>query len=150
MPSGLSLNLTWKTGAGWKSHSYGRGRICPDSMAYSDTIALAFVANKHLVHEVRISLRPRLSGDSTITPMTALNTVMELLNIVVLFHPMRVFLPLSILFGGFGAAWNVPIFLRGEGVSVGAMLLMVAGLIFFLLGLITEMLSTIRREQLDP
>ena len=111
-------------------------RMCPDSMAYSDTIALAFVANKHLVSEVPISLRPRISGRSTITQMTALNTVMELLNLVVLFHPMRVFLPLSIGFGGFGAVWNVPIFLRGEGVSVGAMLLMVAGLIFFLLGLI--------------
>jgi glycosyltransferase involved in cell wall biosynthesis len=125
-------------------------RFCPDSMAYSDTITLVFIAHKHLVTEERISIRPRRTGTSTITSRTALTTVMELLNIVVLFHPMRIFLPLSILFTVFGIVWNVPIFLRGEGVSVGAMLLIVSGLLFFLLGLITEMLSNMRRDRVDP
>jgi len=124
-------------------------KFCPDSMAFSDTITLVFVGQKHLVTEVPISLRPRAHGISTITTRTALTSIMELLNIVVLFNPMRVFLPLAILFTVSGVAWNVPIFLRGEGVSVGAMLLIVSGLLFFLLGLITEMLSTIRRDQLD-
>jgi len=125
-------------------------RLCPDSMAFSDTIALAFIGNRHLVDEMPISLRPRARGTSTIGTRTALTTIMELLNIVVLFNPMRVFLPLAITSFLSGVIWNIPIFLRGEGVSVGAMLLIVSGLLFFLLGLISEMLSNIRREQIDP
>ena len=57
--------------------------------------------------------------------------------------------PLAVLFGVSGVAWNVPIFLRGEGVSVGSLLLIVSGLLFFLLGLITEMLSNMRRDRID-
>jgi glycosyltransferase involved in cell wall biosynthesis len=124
-------------------------RFCPDTMAYSDTMTLVFIAHKHLVAEEPITQRPRTGGTSTISSRTAFNTVMEILNILVLFHPMRVFLPLSVVFTVGGVAWNVPIFLRGEGVSVGAMLLIVSGLIFFLLGLITEMLANMRRDRVD-
>ena len=74
---------------------------------------------------------------------------MEILNIVVLFSPMRIFLPLSVALVLLGIAWDIPIFLRGEGVSVGALLLLLSGLLMFLLGLITEVLSNIRKDQLD-
>jgi len=118
-------------------------------MAYSDTIALMFVGHKHLVLEEPVSLRPRIGGESSISTRTALETVIEILNIVVLFNPMRIFLPLSVLFVVAAIAWDIPIFMRGEGVSVGALLLFVAGLFFFLLGLITEVLSNIRKDQID-
>ena len=121
--------------------------FCPDSMAYSDTITLVFVAQRHLVLEEPVSLRPRIGGVSTITAKVALVTVLELIHIVVLLNPMRVFLPLAVFFVLFGGIWNIPIFLRGEGVSTGAMMLIVSGLIFFLLGLITALLSNIRLHQ---
>jgi glycosyltransferase involved in cell wall biosynthesis len=124
-------------------------RFCPDSMAYSDTITLLFVGNRHLVLEEPVSLRPRLEGTSSITARTAFDTVMEIVNIVVLFNPMRIFLPLAVIFVVLGILWDIPIFLRGEGVSVGALLLIVSGLLFFLLGLITEVLSSIRKDQGD-
>jgi len=123
--------------------------FCPDSMAYSDAITLVFIAHKHLVVEEPVSLRQRITGTSTITTSTAFLTVLELLNILVLFHPMRVFLPVSVFFMVFGIVWNIPIFLRGEGVSVGSMMLIVSGLLFFLLGLTTEMLANMRRDRVD-
>ncbi|OGL48779.1 MAG: hypothetical protein A2161_13305 [Candidatus Schekmanbacteria bacterium RBG_13_48_7] len=76
-------------------------------------------------------------------------TVLELLNILVLFNPMRIFLPLAVFFIISGIVWNIPIFLRGEGVSVGSMMLIVSGLLFFLLGLTTEMLANMRRDRMD-
>jgi len=45
--------------------------------------------------------------------------------------------------------WGVPIILRGRGVSVGAMLSLVTGLIFFFLGLVAEQVSLIRRASVS-
>jgi hypothetical protein len=58
---------------------------------------------------------------------------------------MRLFLPLSFSFILISLIWEVPIFLRGNGISIGALLGFITGLIFFLLGLIAEQLGNIRR-----
>jgi len=121
-------------------------RLCPDSMAYSDVITLVFVSQRHRVLERPIRVRPRVAGTSTITTATALETVKEILNIVVLFNPMRIFLPISLASLLLGVAWGLPIVLRGNGVSVGAMLAIVTGVIFLLLGLLAEQISLIRRS----
>ena len=121
-------------------------RLCPDTMAYSDVITLIFVSRRNRVRERPIRLKPRVAGTSTITTATALDTFKEILNIVVLFNPMRIFLPISLVSILVGVAWGLPIVLRGNGVSVGAMLAIVTGVIFFFLGLLAEQISLIRRS----
>lgn len=120
--------------------------LCPDSMAFSDVITLVFVSQRHAVRERPIRVRQRLGGRSTITTATAFETVKEVLNIVVLFNPMRIFLPVSLVSVVVGIAWGLPIVLRGNGVSVGAMLAIVTGTVFFFLGLLAEQISQIRRS----
>jgi glycosyltransferase involved in cell wall biosynthesis len=124
-------------------------RICPDSMAFSDVIALTFIYQRNLVFEVPIKINERVAGKSTIGVRTAFETIMEIINIVTLFNPMRIFLPLSLIFIFLSLAWEIPIFIRGFGVSIGAMLGFITGLIFFLLGLIAEQLGNIRRSTLN-
>jgi hypothetical protein len=124
-------------------------RLCPDTMAYSDIITLVFINQKHLVLEKDIVIRSRVSGTSTINTRTALDTVLEILNIVVLFNPNRVFLPLAMIFVLAGIIWGLPFLIRGEGVQAGTLLLTITGLLFFLLGLLAEQLSLIRRGNVD-
>jgi glycosyltransferase involved in cell wall biosynthesis len=124
-------------------------RLCPDTMAYSDIITLVFINQKHLVLERDILIKSRISGTSTINTRTALETVMEILNIVILFNPNRIFLPLSVIFVLAGIIWGLPFVLRGEGVQPGMLLLTITGLFFFLLGLLAEQLSLIRRGSVD-
>ena len=69
--------------------------ICPDSMAFSDVIALIFIKKRHLVLEHPITIKQRSSGKSTINTFTAIQTIMEIINIAMLFNPLRIFLPLS-------------------------------------------------------
>jgi glycosyltransferase involved in cell wall biosynthesis len=123
--------------------------ICPDSMAFSDVITLIFIKNRHLVLEHPITINRRATGKSTITTFTAIQTAMEIINIAMLFNPLRIFLSLSVLCIGFGFAWGIPILLDGRGVSVGAMLAIVTGLLFFFIGLIAEQLSSMRLGLLD-
>lgn len=124
-------------------------RLCPDSMAYSDIIALVFVNQRHLVLEIPISIKPRNAGNSTINTKAAVETMKEILNIVILFNPMRIFMPVSLFFILSGIGWGLPIILAGRGVSVGAMLGIVTGIIFFFLGLIAEQLSLMRKESIS-
>jgi glycosyltransferase involved in cell wall biosynthesis len=123
--------------------------LCPDSMAFSDVITLIFIKKHHLVLERPVTIRKRARGKSTITTFTAIQTVMEIINIAMMFNPLRIFLSLSIICITFGFAWGIPILLRARGVSVGAMLAIVTGLLFFFIGLIAEQLSAMRLGLLD-
>ena len=118
--------------------------LCPDSMAFSDVITLLFLNQRHLVLECEISIRHRTTGSSSVSTHTAFQTVIEILSVVMLLNPLRIFLPLSILCVAAGLLWGIPIILLGRGVSVGSMLAIVLGAFFFFLGLIANQLSAIR------
>ena len=120
-------------------------QLCPDGMAFSDIITLIFIFKRNLVLEVPIIINKRMAGESTISYRTAFDTVMEIINIVILFNPMRIFLPLSFTFLFASILWELPILFKGNGISIGALLGFITGLIFFLLGLIAEQLGNIRR-----
>jgi hypothetical protein len=74
---------------------------------------------------------------------------MEIINILVLFNPMKIFLPISVLTLFITAIWGTPLIIEGRGVSTGTLLGVISAIIFFFLGLITEQLSQIRRNQKD-
>jgi glycosyltransferase involved in cell wall biosynthesis len=121
--------------------------LTPDTMSYSDVITLIFINNRHLVLEEPIRIKERKKGQSTIGIQTAFQTVMEIINIVILFNPMKIFLPLAVLCLIASLVWGLPLVWEGRGVSVGSLLGIVSTMIFFVLGLITEQLSQIRRNQ---
>jgi glycosyltransferase involved in cell wall biosynthesis len=121
--------------------------LAPNTMSYSDIITLVFINNRHLVMEEPISINARKDGKSTIGIETAFQTVMEIVNILILFNPMKVFLPISIISFVLSLGWGLPLVFQGRGVSTGSLLGLISALIFFLLGLIAEQLSLIRRNQ---
>jgi glycosyltransferase involved in cell wall biosynthesis len=123
-------------------------KLCPDSMAFSDIITMVFVSQKHLVEERLIDIKAREAGVSTISTQTAIETLIEIINIVVLFNPLKIFLPLSIFLFFGGVAWGMKFILAKQGLSLGALLGIIAGLLFFFLGLIAEQLSLIRKNSL--
>ncbi len=120
--------------------------LCPDSMAYSDVIVLAFLSDKHLVVEHPVTVDRRSTGRSSVTTRTAFETLMSILTIITLFNPLRVFLPLATASFVAGVLWGAPIVFLGRGVSVGSMLGITTGLILFGLGLIAEQLAQIRKS----
>jgi len=122
--------------------------LCPDAMAYSDIIALVFINQRHRVGEEPIRIKQRVAGDSTINVKTAYDTIMEIVNVVILFNPMRIFLAVAIFFVVSAVVWDYHIFMRGGGISTGSGMLIVSGFIFFMLGLVTEQLSQIRKMQI--
>jgi glycosyltransferase involved in cell wall biosynthesis len=124
-------------------------RLCPDHMAFSDIMTMVFISKKNLVLEQPVNIKPRRAGESTISTLSAIETVEEILNIVILFNPMRVFLPIAIFGVVLAFAWAIPIIMKGRGVSTGALLSFVSGVLFFCLGLLAEQLSQMRKNSVD-
>jgi hypothetical protein len=110
---------------------------------------LTFISQRDLVLEIPISVRTRRTGKSTIGLRTAFDTIIEIVNITLLFNPLKIFLPASFLCMLVGFGWGLPFALAGRGVSVGAMLAIVLGALFFVIGLLASQLSAIRMERLE-
>lgn len=123
--------------------------LCPNTMAFSDIILLAFVSHRNRVIEVPISTNPRAHGKSTINTMTAIDTFKEILNIVVLFNPMRFFFPLGIFSILISLGWALPFVINGRGLSVGALLGVMTGIIILFLGILAEQISALRKSHLE-
>lgn len=123
-------------------------RLCPDGMAFSEVLPLIFIQQKHLVSETAITVAPRRSGKSTINTMTALDTLFQIINIVMVFNPMRIFLPTGGILILAGILWAIPFLLRGSGLSSVSMMAMTAGLLLIMMGLLAEQLAQIRKKDL--
>jgi len=121
--------------------------LTPNNMPFSDVITLIFISNRHLVLEEPIRIKERLKGESKIGIQTAFETIKEIVNIIFLFNPLKIFLPISIFIFIISMAWGIPIIMKGQGVSVGAVLGILSSLIFFFLGLIAEQLTLIRKNR---
>jgi hypothetical protein len=123
-------------------------RICPDSMAFSDVITLTFVSQHHLVLELPITVHRRTTGKSTIRLSTAIDTLAEILGLALMFNPLRVFVPLSLLCVAAGVAWGLPLMLAGRGISVASMLAILLGALISIIGLVASQLSGLRIQML--
>lgn len=122
--------------------------LCPDSMAFADVMTLVFLQQKHLVVETPIKVNPRKAGKSTINIKTAMDTVLQILNIVMVFNPAKIFSPIGLALILIGTLWAIPIFIRGRGLSSASMMAITAGFILIMLGLLAEQLAQIRRKDL--
>lgn len=120
--------------------------MAPDTMSFSDIITLVFISKRYYVIEEPIFVQKRISGKSKIKLETAFQTVMEIVNIVILFNPSKIFLPISLICIIVGLIIGIPIIVAGDGLSTGSLLTFFSGILFFLLGLIAEQLSIIRRN----
>lgn len=120
--------------------------LCPDGMSFCDTFTMTFINYKHLVLEEPINIRERTTGESKARIKTAVETVFEIVNLMVLFTPIRIFLPISVIFFVSGLLWSIRMFILGKGITGGASFLMVTGILLFLLGLISEQISQNRRH----
>jgi glycosyltransferase involved in cell wall biosynthesis len=119
---------------------------CPNGMPFSDIITLLFINNRHLVLEIPIQLNKRKFGISSVNTKTAFTTLYEILNIVLMFNPIKIFLPAGLLFITAGIIWEIPIAIAKKGISVGASLSISIGIIIIFFGLLAEQISQIRKQ----
>jgi hypothetical protein len=122
--------------------------LCPSGFSFSTTMTMALLCRGYDVTFAPIEVQPRL-GHSTVSWTTGFETLVLVLRVAVLFNPMRVFIPASLLIGAIGIAWGVPYMVLGRGVSVGSMLAIVTAVLLFGLGLLCDQVSQMRLERFE-
>ena len=119
--------------------------FCPGSMAFSDVITLTHLNLGYRVLEAPIGVQERRSGKSTINTMTAVDTLIEIVNVLMWFKPLKFFVPLAVVVGMAGVLWAIPFLVMGRGLSSISLLLLLAAMMTGMLGLLAEQMASSRR-----
>lgn len=123
--------------------------LCPAGFSFSTTSTLVMFNRGYSVNYVPFEIADRQGAPSTVTIQTGFDTIIMILRLATLFNPLRIFLPMSILMVLAGVAWGLPMVIQREGVSVGALLAIVSGLLFFSIGLLSDQISQMRLERYE-
>jgi len=118
--------------------------LYPNGFSISTTMTLAFLKDGLNVKFTPYQVEPRI-GKSTVKIRDGFKTIMLILRIIMLFSPLRVFLPLSFLISviAFISFINDLTIFHITNTTV---VLTISSILLFSLGLLADQLADIRRE----
>jgi glycosyltransferase involved in cell wall biosynthesis len=121
--------------------------LLPNGFSTPTTTTLAFLKAGYNVVFEPIEARPRVGRSKVKLARDGAKFFLILLRIVTLFSPLRVFVPISLASLAVGIAygvWNVVMYSR---IPNGSVLLILFAVVVFLVGLVSEQISSLRFER---
>jgi len=116
-------------------------RYLPDGFSFTTTITLYFLSNDHKIAYVPIDYYQR-KGKSKIRPIKdTLNFLQLIIRTVMFFNPLKVFLPLSLLFLFLSFSVLVISYVMGRVMDITTMVLFVMGIQLLALGLLADLID---------
>ena len=124
--------------------------LMPNGFSFSTTSTLAFLKEGYSIGSVPVTTRPRLGRASNVRPIKdGIKTLMLLMRIIMLFNPLKIFFPASIiagLWGLFVAAFDL---WQVSRVSNGAVTVMVMAMFLFFFGLLADQIAILNLRERD-
>lgn len=123
--------------------------LLPNGFSTPTTTTLAFIKAGYNVTFIPIEVQPRVGVSKIRLARDGARFLLILVKVITLFSPLRIFLPLSggsLLLGLAYGLWQV--FEKGR-IPNGAVLLLMFGVMVFLVGLVSEQISSLRAETHD-
>lgn len=122
--------------------------IMPDRFSASLVTTLVMVERGYPIGFEPIETNDRI-GASTVRLKDGFEAILMLLRCVLLFAPMRVFLPLGAGLLAAGAVYSLAVAsIMAQGLPVGGVLVILTGVLSIMLGLIADQISQMRLSQL--
>ena len=121
--------------------------LCPQGFSFSTTITMVLLSQNYTVDYVPINVNKR-TGKSTVNIKTGFDTIILILRLSSLFNPLRIFLPISLIFILVGSVKIITNLLSYGPITTGSLLSFMVGLIIFSLGLLSDQISQLRLESL--
>ena len=118
----------------------------PDAFSFSTTSTVLSYMEDFRLTWLDISMSPRKNGTSQVQVRHGVNTLVLVFRLIVLFNPLKFFLPLAgyaFLVGGVSIALSL---LSSGDLGKNYIFFFLFGSLAFILGLLSEQLSNIRRE----
>jgi glycosyltransferase involved in cell wall biosynthesis len=117
--------------------------LLPNGFSYPTTITMAFLRSGYPVCFESIDVADRL-GKSHIRPIRdGIRFLVIIFKIATLYSPLKIFLPVSLLFFATGAGWYAYTYLTLARFTNMSALLFSAAVIVFLIGLISEQITAL-------
>jgi len=119
--------------------------LLPSGFSWTTTITLAFLKENLNVDYIPIEISKRQGGRSMVKTSDAVKALMLILRMIMLFSPLRVFLPVSFVLFAIGCISAFPEILI-PNINDSTILLFISSLIIFFFGTIADQIAAIRRE----
>ena len=120
--------------------------LCCDRFSFSTTAALAVLLDRRKVVFLPLEVERR-EGKSTLRARDGLSALLSVVQIIMLFAPLRVLMPPSLLLLAAATAsliWDIVC----VNIRQGTMLLIIGGLLLFFFGLLADQIAALRRQML--
>jgi glycosyltransferase involved in cell wall biosynthesis len=123
--------------------------LIPDRFSSSLVTTLVMLERRYPIAFEPIVTNPRI-GYSTVRFRDGFEAILQLVRAVLLFAPMRFFLPLGLWSLLIGIVYSVSLaILAGRGIPIAGMLLILAGMLIIVLGLLADQISQLRLGYLN-
>jgi len=120
--------------------------ILPNTYSFTTTVTLAFYKMGYSIKYQPISVCNRQGGRSRVRQVHhGFQTILLILRVIMLFNPLKVFVPVSIIIFSLGFVYAIVSFIFIQlHIPTGALLLMLTGILIFFFGLIADQISMLR------
>ncbi len=124
--------------------------LFPDGFSFSTTSTIAFMNMGFNVGYYPIKVNKRV-GKSTVKQLKhGSNTLLLILRLIVLFNPLKVFVPVSLILFILGITYELlfGILLMPQGIKLipSAFFLLITGILIFFFGLVVDQVSELRKH----
>jgi glycosyltransferase involved in cell wall biosynthesis len=120
--------------------------LLPNGFSTPTTTTLSFIKAGYSVRFEPIDARERLGQSKIRLVSDGASFFLILLKVVTIFSPLRIFLPISAAAFTLGATYGAWTAITRQDITDSAVLLIVLAVIIFLVGLVSEQISTLRSE----
>lgn len=117
-----------------------------DSFSFSTTSTVAFMSLGYSVGYIPIKVNKRVGQSKVKQFRHGPSALLIILKMVVLYNPLKVFLPVSLFIFLLGIVWGVAGYFIASRFPNSAILLTIMGLLFFFMGLISYQISTLNKK----
>ena len=120
--------------------------LLPNGFSTPTTTTLSFVKAGYSVHFEPITVGARLGKSKIKLVSDGARFLMILLKVITVFSPLRIFLPISGAFFALGTGYAIWTTITRHDITDSSVLLLVLAVVIFLVGLVSEQISTMRSE----
>ena len=120
--------------------------LLPNGFSTPTTTTLSFLKAGYSVRFEPITVRARLGKSKIKLVSDGARFLMILLKVITIFSPLRIFLPIAGAFFVLGATYAIWTTITRHDITDSSVLLLVLAVVIFLVGLVSEQISTMRSE----
>ncbi len=121
--------------------------LLPNGFSYPTTTTLAFMKAGYSVAFVPIKTLKRVGQSKIRLFRDGMKFFVIILKIITLFHPLKIFLPISLFFFLVGGGYAVYTIITQMDITDPSVLLISMSVIIFLVGLVSEQIAALRLER---